>query len=101
MAAAFLQAMGYASYRYTTPKYFESTLKGYLAQDPQSAEMLDMMRANIVYDVAALYKTYIPGASDAVLNCFKNGWTMDYWFAQNGTAVVEKLDDLVNSEYFQ
>ena len=101
MAAAFLQTMGYASYRYTTPKYFESTLKGYLAQDPQSAEMLDMMRANIVYDVAALYKTYIPGASDAVLNCFKNGWTMDYWFAQNGTAIVEKLDDLVNSEYFQ
>ncbi len=101
MSAAFLQAMGYASYNYTTPKYFESTLKGMLAQDPQSAEMLDLMRANIVYDIAALYKTFIPGATDAVLNCFKNGWEMDYWFAQNGTAVATKLEELVNNEYFK
>ncbi len=101
MSAAFLQAMGYASYNYTTPKYFESTLKGILAQDPQSAEMLDLMRANIVYDIAALYKTFIPGATDAVLNCFKNGWEMDYWFAQNGTTVATKLDELVNNQYFK
>lgn len=71
-----MSTVSYASYSYTTPKYFESTLKGMLAQDPQSAEMLDLMRANIVYDIAALYKTFIPGATDAILNCFKNGWEM-------------------------
>ncbi len=55
MAAAVLEAMASDSYNSLKPAYYETTLRTKIAQDPQSAEMLDLIFDHIYIDAGIIY----------------------------------------------
>ncbi len=55
MIGAVLEAMGSHSYDNLRPAYYESTLRTKIAQDPESAEMLDMIINNVRIDAGIIY----------------------------------------------
>ena len=55
MLSAVLEAMSSASYRIIRPVYYETTLRTKLAQDPQSAAMMDIIVNNTVIDAGFVY----------------------------------------------
>jgi len=54
--ANILQAMGYYSQKYVMPAYYDVTVTNKLLRDDDSAEMLDIILKNRVFDLAALYR---------------------------------------------
>lgn len=63
-----LQLMAYYGQQYLTPAYYETTIKSQKAPDPESEEMLDLIFANRVYDLATVYNnTYALGLYTSVL----------------------------------
>ena len=50
-----LEAMASASKEFLTSAYYETALKGKYARDEESAEMLDILLNNRVYDLAMIY----------------------------------------------
>ena len=59
MVSATLEAMASSSYNLVRPVYYETTLRTKLAQDPQSAEMMDMVINNIRIDAGFVYSQAI------------------------------------------
>ena len=55
MLSAVLEAMSSVSYRIVRPVYYETTLRTKLAQDPQSAAMMDLIMDNIRIDAGFVY----------------------------------------------
>ncbi len=55
MSGAVLEAMAYESYKTLMPAYYEVTLKGRYANDPESRAMLDMISSNVMMDTAIIY----------------------------------------------
>ena len=55
MLSAVLEAMSSVSYRVVRPVYYETTLRTKLAQDPQSAAMMDLIMDNIRIDAGFVY----------------------------------------------
>ena len=55
MLSAVLEAMSSISYRVVRPVYYETTLRTKLAQDPQSAAMMDIIVNNTVIDAGFVY----------------------------------------------
>ena len=55
MLSAVLEAMSSISYRIVRPVYYETTLRTKLAQDPQSAAMMDIIVNNTVIDAGFVY----------------------------------------------
>ncbi len=53
--SAVMEAMASESYRVVRPTYYESTLRTKIAQDPQSAEMMEIVTNNIHIDAGILY----------------------------------------------
>ncbi len=53
--SAVLEAMASASYRIVRPAYYETTLRTKIAQDPQSAEMMDLVINSIHIDAGMVY----------------------------------------------
>jgi len=54
--ANILQAMGYYSQKYVMPAYYDVTVTNKLLRDDDSAEMLDIILKNRVFDLASLYR---------------------------------------------
>ena len=54
-ATATLEAMGYWSLELTTPAYYEVALKNRYTRDLKSAEMIDLVRAGVYSDFAAIW----------------------------------------------
>jgi len=52
---AVLEALASESYRVVRPAYYETTLRTKLAQDPQSAKMMEIVANNIYMDEGVLY----------------------------------------------
>ncbi len=52
--SAVLEAMSSASYHIVKPAYYETTLRTKLAQDPQSADMIDIISENVYIDAGIL-----------------------------------------------
>lgn len=53
--SAVLEALCATSYKTVKPAYYETTLRTKIAQDPQSAEMMDMIIDNIYIDAGIIY----------------------------------------------
>ncbi|MCL2159527.1 MAG: extracellular solute-binding protein [Oscillospiraceae bacterium] len=97
-AANILQAMGYYSQKYVTPAYYDVTVTNKLIRDDGSAEMLDIIMKNRVFDLSYLYNwgdingmlgtISSSGKSDTFLSQFeKNEGKID-------TAIQKTLDQL-------
>ena len=54
MVSAVLEAMGSASYQIVKPVYYEETLRTKIAQDPQSALMMDIITEGIYIDLGII-----------------------------------------------
>ena len=63
MASAFIECFASEGYRIVTPAVFELSLKTRYVDDPVSASMYDIVRANIVYDIGRLFSTDLIGQS--------------------------------------
>ena len=55
MVSAIVEAMASASYKIVRPVYYEETLRTKIAQDPQSALMMDIITQGIYIDAGMLY----------------------------------------------
>ncbi|MBQ7171906.1 MAG: extracellular solute-binding protein [Clostridia bacterium] len=55
-SGAITEALAYYSKEIVTPAYYEKTLKGKNVQDPDSAETLDIIFANRIYDLGLFYR---------------------------------------------
>ena len=59
--SAVLEALASASYKIVKPAYYETTLRTKIAQDPQSAEMMEIIIDGIYIDAGILYVACLPG----------------------------------------
>jgi hypothetical protein len=55
MVSAVLEAISSAGYRVVRPVYYEDTLRTKIAQDPQSAEMMDIIVEGVYIDAGIIY----------------------------------------------
>lgn len=60
-SAIILEALNAESYRSVTPVYYESVLKGKLARDNDSEEMLDMIFGNLQFDFGFIHSNHLSG----------------------------------------
>ena len=58
-SAIILEALNAESYRSVTPVYYESVLKGKLARDNDSEDMLDMIFGNLRFDFGFIHNNHL------------------------------------------
>ena len=68
-ASAVLEAMGSGSYRFVTPQVFENAMKIKYADGAEAAEMYDILRSTVSFDLGRLYHDTLGGTSS---NLFRN-----------------------------
>ena len=96
VSAAVLEAMGSSAYRSMTPKIYEDSFQYRFLQNPENAEMLDLIHDTMVYDTGRLFSDDI-----AIFSTFRNAfYNTKSWTTLYG----EKIDiwlsgiDSVNSK---
>ena len=78
MVSAVVEAMASASYRFVRPVYYEETLRTKIAQDPQSAYMMDIITQGVYIDAGMLYSKhfgYFHSSFRALINSGTNDAT--------------------------
>jgi hypothetical protein len=73
MVSAVLEALGSAGYRVVRPVYYEDTLRTKIAQDPQSAEMMDIIVEGIYIDAGIIYIAALEGFHHELRHIVHNG----------------------------
>ena len=102
--SAVLEALCSASYKTLRPAYYETTLRTKIAQDPQTAAMMDTVVDNIYIDAGIVYTRAIASFHDSfrkVIQSGKNTVTSTYKrtltaATRNLQRMQEKLDALAN-----
>ncbi len=79
-----------------TPAYYEKTLVGQYTRDEESGEMLDLIFANLVYDVGAYYS--IGGYSSQLSAIVKNGKTLTTIYETYKSSAETKMQKI--NEFF-
>ena len=64
MCAAVLECFASEGYRQVTPALFEITLKTKYSDDPVSAEMYDLIRENVTFDIGRIFASQLIPQSD-------------------------------------
>ena len=103
---AVLEALSSTSYRIVKPAYYETTLRTKIAQDPQSAEMMDIVIDNIYIDAGIIYTNALSSFHDKfrqIMGSKKNTVASDYAkLAKSAdkalTRMVGKLDKIGSGE---
>ena len=95
MASAFIECFASEGYRTVTPAVFELSLKTRYVDDPVSASMYDIVRANIVYDMGRLFSTDLIGQS-TFRNALANNQTWGS-VAKQATKGLDKAVKKLNS----
>ncbi|MBQ3506927.1 MAG: hypothetical protein IJA91_00125, partial [Clostridia bacterium] len=88
------------------PAYYETTLRTKIAQDPQSAEMMDIIIDNIYIDAGIIYTNALSSFHDKfrqIMGSGKNTVTSEYKkvtvLANRALGkMVDKLNSIVDSE---
>ena len=99
-----LEAMASESYRTVTPRYYEEALKLRYVDNPESAQMLDMMTQNVKLDAAVIFMHALVADNSTVLTImrkivgdnYRNGVSPNVAssFAGFTKAINTKLNDL-------
>ena len=79
--SAVLEAMASMSYKTVRPAYYETTLRTKIAQDPQSAEMFDIIVDNVYIDAGIIYTNALVSFHDKfrqIMGSGKNTVSSDY-----------------------
>lgn len=101
MCAAVLQAMGYYSYQYVTPAYFETTLQGQVARDSDSYANLELLRRTVVFDFGSVWMNVVKGANGGVCSCIADKSSLQTWYASNGGNIETELENLIIDPIFK
>ena len=64
MVSAVMESLASASYKTVRPAYYETTLRTKIAQDPQSAEMFDVIIDNVYIDAGIIYTNALSSFHD-------------------------------------
>ncbi|MCL2815434.1 MAG: hypothetical protein FWD23_12610 [Oscillospiraceae bacterium] len=88
--ANILDAMGYYAQKYVMPAYYDRTVTNKLLRDDDSAEMMDIIMKNRVFDLAELYNW---GNINGILAGISNSGKSDTVVSQ-----LEKIESKVNSD---
>ncbi len=105
MVGALMEALASDSHYGLRTAYYETTLRTKLAQDPESAEMMDMIIDNIYIDAGILYVKTLNNFHDRfrqIIGKGVNSVTSDYRSVVTGVErrqlpkMLEKLDMLVD-----
>ena len=81
MVSAVMESLASVSYRTVRPAYYETTLRTKIAQDPQSAEMFDIIIDNIYIDAGIIYTNALSSFHDKfrqIMGSGKNTVTSQY-----------------------
>ena len=93
--SAVLEAMSSASYKTVRPAYYETTLRMKIAQDPQSAHMMDIIIDNIYIDAGIIYTNALSTFHDKfrqIMGTGKNSVTSQYRsVTRSATKALEKM----------
>lgn len=93
--SAVMEAMASASYKTVRPAYYETTLRTKIAQDPQSAEMFDVIIDNIYIDAGIIYTNALSSFHDRfrqIMGSGKNTVTSQYKsVTRSATKALEKM----------
>ena len=90
MVSAVMESLASASYKTVRPAYYETTLRTKIAQDPQSAEMFDIIIDNIYIDAGIIYTNALSSFHDKfrqIMGSGKNTVTSQY---RSTTRAAEK-----------
>ena len=106
MVSAVIEAMASASYKIVKPVYYEETLRTKIAQDPQSAAMMDIITESIYIDAGLLYSRnfdYFHSSLRALINSGINDATSRFKTIQKKSQthlnqLNRKLGDLLAQE---
>ena len=98
--SAVLEALSSTSYKTVKPAYYETTLRTKIAQDPQSAEMMDIIINNIYIDAGIIYTNVLSTFHDKfrqIMGTGKNNVTSQFKSVSKMAAralirMIEKLD---------
>lgn len=71
-AAAVLECMASEAYRTTTPALFEVSFKSRYADANEDAQMYDLLRDTITYELGRLFHVQLNGIADKYFNQFQN-----------------------------
>ena len=81
MVSAVMEALASTSYKTVRPAYYETTLRTKIAQDPQSAEMFDIIVDNVYIDAGIIYTNALVSFHDKfrqIMGSGKNTVSSDY-----------------------
>ncbi len=103
MVSAVMEALASVSYKTVRPAYYETTLRTKIAQDPQSAEMFDIIIDNVYIDAGIIYTNALSSFHDffrQVMGSGKNTVVSTYKAATRQAErsldrMVQKLDKIV------
>ena len=101
--SAVLEALSFTSYKTVKPAYYETTLRTKIAQDPQSAQMMDIIVDNIYIDAGIIYTNALSSFHDKfrqIMGTGKNNVTSQYKSVARSaerslSRMVEKLNKIV------
>ena len=104
--SAVLEALSSMSYKTVKPAYYETTLRTKIAQDPQSAEMMDVIIDNIYIDAGIIYTNALSSFHDKfrqIMGSKKNTVSSDYAKVtklanKSLTKMIGKLDNIVGGQ---
>ncbi|MBP3666324.1 MAG: hypothetical protein J6K29_04655 [Clostridia bacterium] len=103
MVSAIMEALAFASYKTVRPAYYETTLRTKIAQDPQSAEMFDIIIDNVYIDAGIIYTNALSNFHDhfrQIMGSGKNTVVSTYQAVTRQAErslerMVKKLDQIV------
>ncbi len=106
MVSAFMEAMGSTSYKIVKPVYYEETLRTKIAQDPQSALMMDLVTEGIYIDAGIIYTNAIDSFHSgfrSLVQAKNNDAVSRYQKITKSaekklTALVQKLDKIASEQ---
>ena len=102
MVSAVMEALASTSYMTVRPAYYETTLRTKIAQDPQSAEMFDVIIDNIYIDAGIIYTNALSSFHDRfrqIMGSKRNTVTSQYKSVVRSAEkamgkMLEKLDNI-------
>lgn len=94
-SAIILEALNAESYRNVTPVYYESVLKGKLARDNDSEEMLDMIFGNLRFDFGFIHSNHLSGIPDGFTSGTDTNIASRY--ASRLETLKGRLEELLNA----
>ena len=95
MVSAVMESLASVSYKTVRPAYYETTLRTKIAQDPQSAEMFDIIIDNVYIDAGIIYTNALSSFHDKfrqIMGSGKNTVTSQYKsLTRSATRALERM----------